>query len=412
MNGPAIELDIRTLRDQFPALDQQVRGRPLAYLDNAATTQKPWAVLRAMQMYYQHDNANVHRAVHQLSHRATRAFDDARATVAEYIHAAHPEEVIFTKGCTEAINLVAASWGRANLQPGDQILVSTMEHHANIVPWQVAAGQAGAHVRPIPITDAGEIDMDAYRQLLSERVKMVAIGHVSNALGTIHPVAEIIRLAHEFDAKVLVDGAQALLHLPVDVQALDADFYAMSAHKMLGPMGTGGLYGKKALLEAMPPYQTGGDMIRKVTFESGTTFAGLPNKFEPGTPNVPGVVGWAAAIKWIQEAGLDALMRRETEIAIYAQEKLSEIEGLTLFGDVPEKVGIFSFVMEGAHPHDIATILDQVGVAVRPGHHCCQPLMQRFGLPATTRASLAFYNTHEDIDQLIEGLRRVQEIFA
>lgn len=400
---------VHHLRDDFPILNEEVRGKPLVYLDNAATTQKPQSVLDAMQHFYTHDNANVHRGVHLLSQRATDDFDRARVKLQRFVNASESSEIIFTKGCTEATNLVAASWGRANLREGDEILLSTMEHHANIVPWQIVAEEKGARIRPIPINDAGEIDLDAYRAMLNSRVKMVGVVHVSNSLGTINPVAEMIALAHGVGAKVLVDGAQALAHLPVDVQALDADFYAMSSHKMYGPTGVGALYGKRGLLEAMPPYQAGGDMIRTVSFEK-TTYNELPNKFEPGTPNIAGVIGFGAAVDYLMGLDREAIADHEDHLTALANEALEAIPGVRLIGTARNKASVVSFTLEGAHPHDIGTILDMEGIAVRTGHHCCMPLMTRLGLPATVRASLALYNNAEDVARLASGLHKVKEV--
>ncbi len=412
MHSLAPEADtVHHLRDDFPILRQEVRGRSLVYLDNAATTQKPTLVLDAMQRYYTEDNANVHRGVHTLSQRATDHFDGARRKLQRFVNAKDEGEIIFTKGCTEAVNLVAASWGRANLVEGDEILLSTMEHHANIVPWQIVAEERGAVIRPIPINDAGEIDIDAFRAMLSPRVKLVGVVHVSNSLGTINPVAEMIAMAHGVGAKVLVDGAQALAHLPVDVQALDVDFYAMSGHKMYGPTGVGALYGMRSLLEAMPPYQAGGDMIRTVSFEK-TTYNELPNKFEPGTPNISGVIGWGAAIDYLQSLDRAAIAKHEDELTRYASEVLVTIPGLRLIGTARNKTSVVSFTLEGAHPHDIGTILDTEGVAVRSGHHCCMPVMTRLGIPATARASFALYNTSEEVDRLVSGLHRVREVLG
>ncbi|MBX7131678.1 MAG: cysteine desulfurase [Fimbriimonadaceae bacterium] len=402
---------VRELRNDFPILREQVRGKPLVYLDNAATTQKPQAVLNAMERFYTHDNANVHRGVHLLSQRATDDFDQARVKLQRFVNAGESAEIIFTKGCTEATNLVAASWGRANLQAGDEILLSTMEHHANIVPWQIVAAEKGAHIRPIPINDAGEIDLEAYRAMLSPRVKMVGVVHVSNSLGTINAVAEMIALAHGVGAKVLVDGAQALAHLTVDVQALDADFYAMSSHKMYGPTGVGALYGKRDLLEAMPPYQAGGDMIRTVSFDK-TTYNDLPNKFEPGTPNIAGVIGFGAAVDYLMGLDRKAIAEHEDRLTELANEALTAIPGVRLVGTAPQKASVVSFTLEGAHPHDIGTILDMEGIAVRTGHHCCMPLMTRLGLPATVRASFALYNTEEDVARLASGLHKVKEVLG
>jgi len=412
-----------TTRADFPILSTEANGHPLIYLDNAATTQKPVAVLQALDRYWTTQNANVHRGVHHLSQVATRLYDEAREKARVLLNAKSTAEVIFTKGTTDGINLVAAS---LSLSEGDEILLSTMEHHSNIVPWQLAAGKVGAVVRPIPITDEGEIVWDAYVDLLkSGRVKVVGIVHVSNSLGTVNPIKEMARLAHEAGALILVDGAQAAPHTLIDVQDLDADFYTLSGHKLYGPTGIGVLYGKESLLNAMPPYQGGGDMIRVVTFER-TTYADLPAKFEPGTPNIAGVIGLGAAVDYLSSLGgkpsgnlrndlgaaFAEIERYEHALLGYATEKLSKIDGLTITGTAREKAGILAFTLRQAHPHDIGTILDQLGIAVRTGHHCCQPLMRRLGVPATARASFAFYNTFEEIDRLADGVESITEMFA
>ena len=384
-------------------LGTEARGRIITYLDSAATTQKPYAVLREMQLYYQQSNANVHRGVYKLSQKATELYEGARDTLAAFINAPSRDEVIFTKGCTEAVNLVAHSLG---LQ-GETVLLSAMEHHSNIVPWQLA----GAKTVPIPVNDAGEIDLDAYAELLKTGPKLVGVVAISNSIGTVNPIQQMAKMAREAGALFLVDGAQALAHQAVDVQALGIDFLAMSAHKMYGPTGTGALWGRKELLEKMSPYQGGGDMIRTVAFE-GSTFADLPNKFEAGTPNMAGVVGWAAAIAWLQSHDRAAIAAHEAAIHRLLRDRLAEIPGLRMIGNAQDQACIQSFVMEEAHPHDIATILDQQGICVRAGHHCCQPLMKRFKVPATVRASLGVYNTEAEIDRLIHGLHRVKEVFA
>lgn len=411
MTMPETKSRLAGAREDFPALAQQVNGRPLAYLDNAATTQRPKPVLDAMWAHETHDHANVHRGVHALSVRATRSFDEARRTVQRFLGAEHEEEILFTKGCTEAVNLVASSWGRANLKPGDRVLVSTMEHHADIVPWQIVAAERGATVEPIPISDRGELLLDELERMLDERVRLVGCVHVSNSLGTINPVAEVVRLAHSVGALSLIDGAQALAHTRTSVREIDADFYTLSSHKMYGPTGIGALYGKKSLLEEMPPYQAGGDMIRTVSFR-GTTFAGLPNKFEPGTPPITAAIGLAAAIRYIEALGLDAIAAHEHDLLEYATAQLSEIEGLKIWGTAEHKAAIVSFTLQGAHPHDIGTILDSEGVAIRAGHHCCMPLMTRLGIPATARASFALYSTHAEVDQLVAGVRKVKEVLT
>ncbi len=412
-------LDIPRIRAQFPILDRQVHGRPLVYLDNAATTQTPISVLDAMDRYYRESNANIHRGVHQLSQEATNAYEHARTLAQTLLNAKEDAEVIFTKGCTESINLVAATWGR-KLTPDDTILLSTMEHHANIVPWQMTS----AKVVPIPIFDNGEIDLDAYRALLKvHRVKLVGIVHVSNSLGTVNPVREIIRLAHEAGAIVLVDGAQSAPHTPIDVRDIDADFYTVSGHKLYGPTGVGLLYGKRALLEAMPVYQGGGDMIRTVSFER-TTFAEIPGKFEAGTPNIAGAIGLGAAISWLASLGsgvdlrsqvvasLEAIDGHERSLARLAEAQLGDISGVRLVGTAKDKAGIVSFTMDQAHPHDIGTILDASGVAVRAGHHCCMPLMRRLGVSATARASFAVYSSSGEVEALVRAVGKVAEVFA
>lgn len=381
------------------------------YLDNAATTQRPLVVVKAISDYYLHDHANVHRGVHALSVRATRLFDDARRTVQRFLNARYEEEILFTKGCTEAVNLVASSWGRANLNPGDRVLLTTMEHHADIVPWQLVARERGASVEPIPISDKGELLLDELERMLDEHVKLVGCVHVSNAIGTVNPIADVVRLAHRVGAKVLVDGAQALAHERVDVQALEVDFYTVSGHKMYGPTGIGALYGRRELLEEMPPYQAGGDMIRTVSFD-GTTFAGLPNRFEPGTPHISGAIGLAKAIEFIETVGMERICEHEHDLLDYGTRRLSEVPGLTIWGRAKDKAAILSFTMDAAHPHDIGTVLDTQGVAVRAGHHCCMPLMTRFGIPATARASLALYTTRADLDALADALLQVNALFG
>lgn len=399
-------------RVDFPGLLKEVKGKRLTYLDNAATTQRPVAVLREMEDLYDTDNANVHRGVHTLSQRATERFEAVRVKIARRIGAQSAKEVIFTKGCTEAINLVAASWGRKFLRPGQVILASTMEHHANLVPWQMIAEEKGAKVLPVPISDEGELDLEALERLLKEHpVALVAVKHVCNTLGTINPIAEIARIVKAQGALMMVDGAQGLAHEPVDVTSWGIDFYAMASHKAYGPFGVGALWGRKDLLEQMPPYQGGGDMIRKVSFE-GTTFNSLPNKFEAGTPNVAGVVGFGAALDLLDFVGLEKIQEHEEALLHEAESRLMELPGLRIYGRAKQKAGIISFTLEGIHPHDIGTILDAHGVAIRTGHHCCMPLMQRLGLPATARASLAVYNGKDDIDVLIDSLQHVRSILA
>jgi cysteine desulfurase/selenocysteine lyase len=404
-------IDIATVRRDFPILRQRVHGKPLVYLDNAATTQKPQAVIDRVTRYYAEENANVHRGVYRLTERATEAYEASRAAVGRFLNAREPREIVFVRGTTEAINLVATAYGRAHIGPGDEIVLSMMEHHSNIVPWQLLREQSGARLRIIPITDAGELDLDAYEALLNDRTRIVAVVHLSNALGTINPVKEIVRLAHRRGIPVLVDGAQAVAHLPVDVQALDCDFYAMSGHKMFGPTGVGVLYGRHSLLEAMPPYQGGGEMITSVAFER-TLYADPPSRFEAGTPHVAGAVGLAAAIEYLSATGFDQIAACERELFAYATGVLSRVAGLRIIGTATEKAGVLSFVLDGVQPHDIATILDREGVAIRAGHHCCQPLMDRLGVPGTARASLALYNTPEDIDALAAALGRVREVFG
>jgi cysteine desulfurase/selenocysteine lyase len=404
--------DLTTVRADFPILSQTVHGKPLVYLDNAATTQKPRQVLDAITRYYSEDNANVHRGVHTLSGRATDAFEAARAKVAKFIGAGHVREIVFTRNATEGVNLVAQTWGRSNLQPGDEILISAIEHHSNIVPWQLLCGETGATLRVVPIFDSGEVDVEAYERMLgSGRVKLVAMTALSNALGTVTPIAEIIRLAHDAGALVLVDGAQAAYHMAIDVKALNCDFFVMTGHKLYGPTGIGVLYGKQALLESMPPWQGGGDMISTVTFE-GSKWNVLPYKFEAGTPHIEGVVGLGAALDYISAIGMPRIEAHERELLAYGTESLRSVPRLKLVGTAPKKASILSFVMEDVHPHDVGTIVDRQGVAIRTGHHCAQPVMDRFGIPGTARASLALYNTREDIDRLVEALRHVHKVFG
>lgn len=404
-------LDVARIRGDFPALHQNVHGHPLAYLDNAATSQKPRQVLDAITHYYEADNANVHRGVHQLSERATKAYEDARTKVAGFLNAESPKQIIFTRGTTEAINLVAQSFVRPNVGPGDEILITHLEHHSNIVPWQMVCEQTGATLKVAPITDAGEVDQDAYRALLSDHTKFVSIAHVSNALGTVNPVKDMVAAAHEKDVPVLVDGAQAAPHMRIDVQDIDADFYTISAHKMYGPTGTGALYGKLAHLEAMPPYQGGGDMIRSVSFD-GTQYNELPYKFEAGTPDIAGVIGLGAAIDYLASLDPEAIEAHEHDLVAYATKRLQEVEGVQIIGTAPQKAGVVSFTIDGVHPHDIGTLLDREGVAIRTGHHCAQPVMKRFGIPATARASFGIYNTRDEIDRLVTAVTKVKEMFA
>ncbi|HET7752015.1 MAG TPA: cysteine desulfurase [Terriglobales bacterium] len=403
--------DEQRVRRDFPILGQKVHGKPLVYLDNAATTQKPQQVLDAIVRYYSEDNANVHRGVHQLSERATEAYERARAIAQRFLNAARPEEIIFVRGTTEAINLVAQSYGRRNVGAGDEVIITAMEHHSNIVPWQMLCQEKGARLRVVPINDRGELILEEYERLLGPGTKLVALGQVSNALGTINPVRRIIELAHRQGVPVLVDGAQAAPRMKVDVRELDADFYAFSGHKIYGPTGIGVLYGKASLLDAMPPYQGGGDMISSVTFEK-TVYNKLPHKFEAGTPHMAGAIGLGAALEYVSRLGIENVTAHEQDVLAYATEQVSAVPGVRLIGTAREKTGVLSFVLEPIHPHDIGTILDQEGIAIRTGHHCAQPVMQRFGVPATARASFGLYNTHEDVDALVRGLNRVREVFA
>jgi cysteine desulfurase/selenocysteine lyase len=403
--------DVERVRRDFPALHQDVRGRPLVYLDNGATTQKPRAVIDAEVRFYEHDCANVHRGVHALSERATRAYDEARVAVQRFINAAASREVIFVRGTTEAINLVAQSYGRSRIGDGDEVVITELEHHANIVPWQMLCQQTGARLRVVPITDDGELRMDEFLRLLGPRTRLVAVAHVSNALGTVNPVEAIIDAAHAQGVPVLVDGAQAAPHSPIDVQALDCDFYAFSGHKVYGPTGIGVLYGKERLLDAMPPYQGGGEMIRRVTFEE-TTYAPLPLKFEAGTPHVAGAIGLKAAIEYVDAIGPEAIAAHERALLERATAAISGLPGIRLIGTARSKASLLSFVMEGAHPHDIGTILDHEGIAIRTGHHCAMPVMAHFHVPATARASFGLYNTQAEVDALVTGLGRVAEVLG
>jgi cysteine desulfurase/selenocysteine lyase len=403
--------DVRRIREDFPILAQEVNGHPLVYLDNAASTQKPQAVIDTLVRYYTECNANIHRGVHTLSERATFEFEAARIKVQQFINAAAAREIIFTRGTTEAINLVAQTVGRQRLGAGDEVLITHMEHHSNIVPWQIICEEKGATLKVAPITDAGELILEEFEKLLSPRTKFVSVVHVSNTLGTINPVHEIVDMAHSRNVPVLLDGAQAVPHLHVDVQGLDCDFYAFSGHKLYGPTGIGVLYGKADILEAMPPYQGGGDMISSVTFAK-TTYNHIPYKFEAGTPNIAGAVGLGAAIDYVNSIGLDNIAKHEQQLLGYTMHALKEVPGVRIIGNAREKTGATSFVVEGVHPHDIGTILDKEGVALRTGHHCTQPLMDRYGVPATARAALALYNTKEEIDVLVQGLYKVKEMFS
>lgn len=403
--------DMTSLRKDIPVLHQKIHGKPLAYLDNAASSQRPQFVIDAVNNHEKHNHANIHRGVHKLSQRATNAYEGAREKVCTFINASSSREIIFTRGTTESINLVAHSLGLSQLKPGDEILISWMEHHSNIVPWQLICERTGAKLSTIPITDCGELDLEAFDQLLSERTKIVAIVHVSNALGTINPVKEIIDKAHSKGAMVLLDGAQAVSHMRIDVQELDCDFYAFSGHKMFAPTGIGVLYGKKALLENMPPYQGGGEMILTVTFKK-TTYNTLPYKFEAGTPHISGAIGLGAAIDYLSRIDFNAIAKHERDLLEYATSRLSDLPGARVIGRARKKTGVLSFVLGDIHAHDLGTILDQEGVAVRTGHHCTMPIMEFFGVPATARASFAFYNNRNDVDQFIGGLRATLEIFS
>src|SRR5438105_432281 len=407
----APSFDVEKARADFPILRQKARGHKLVYLDNAATSQKPRAVIDAIVRYYERDNANIHRGVHYLSERATEEYETARKVVQSFLNAEHASEIIFVRSATEAINLVAQTYGRVHVGPGDEVLITAMEHHSNIVPWQLLCDEKSAKLRIAPINDKGELLLDEFEKLLGPRTKIVSLGHVSNALGTIAPLAKIIDIAHAKNIPVMVDGAQAAPRLPVDVQELDCDFYAFSGHKAYGPTGIGVLYGKLALLEEMPPYQGGGDMISSVTFEK-TSYNKLPYKFEAGTPHVAGAIGLGTAIEYLNGLGIANMAAFEHEVLEYATEAISAVPGIRLIGTAAQKAGVLSFVLEGIHPHDVGTILDQEGIAIRTGHHCAQPLMQRFGIPATARASFALYNTKEKADALVAGIQKVREVFA
>ena len=403
--------DAKRIREDFPILKQQVHGKPLVYLDNAATSQKPQSVIDALTRYYTTENSNVHRGIHYLSERATYDYEDARGKIRKLLNASDDREIVYVRGTTEGINLVAQSYGGQHVGEGDEVIISAMEHHSNIVPWQILCQERGAHLRVIPINDAGELIMDEYEKLLSPRTKLVSIVHLSNSLGTINPVEQIIEMAHSRSIPVLLDGAQSIQHMTIDVQKLDCDFLVFSGHKLFGPTGIGALYGKADLLESMPPYQGGGDMIKSVTFEK-TIYNSLPYKFEAGTPNIAGAIGLGAAVDYVMDVGLDRASAYEHELLEYGTERLSTISGLRMIGTAKEKAAILSFVLDGIHPHDIGTILDSEGIAIRTGHHCTQPVMDRFGVPATARASLAFYNTKEDIDALVKGIDKVLEVFS
>ncbi len=409
--APGARFDVERVRKDFPILQQQSRGKPLVFLDSAASSQKPQAVLDAITLFYTSSYANIHRGVYELSARATAAFEDAREKARAFLNAGATREIVFVRGATEAINLVAASFGRANVGAGDEVLITQMEHHSNIVPWQILCQEQGAALRVAPIDDRGELILEEFERLLGPRTKLAALTHVSNALGTINPVRELVRMAHARGVPVLVDGAQAVPHQRVDVGQLGCDFYAFSGHKVFGPSGVGVLWGKAEHLEAMPPYQGGGEMILSVSFEE-TIFKEIPHKFEAGTPDIAGVVGLGAALDYVTQLGFDAVAAHESDLLGYATEAVSQVPGLTLVGTAPRKASILSFVIDGVHPHDVGTILDAEGVAVRTGHHCAQPVMDRFGVPATVRASLALYNTRADVDALVSGLFKVREVFG
>jgi len=410
-HGTEVLGEVAARAADFPILTRSIYGRRLVYLDNGATTQKPEPVIEAEARFYRESNANIHRGVHWLSQHSTDLYDRSREQVRQFLNAASSSEIVFTRGTTEGINLVAASWGRKHLKEGDEILLTGMEHHSNIVPWQLVAQQTGAIIRVVPVTDAGELDMDAFSELLNDRTRFVGVCHVSNALGTVNPVAEIVKRAHEVGAVVLLDGAQAVAHQPVDVQGLGCDFYVFSGHKLYGPTGIGALYGRKALLDDMPPWQGGGDMIHTVSFD-GSTYAESPQKFEAGTPNIAGAIAMAEAISYVQGVGLDAIAAHEAALVAYACDALAEVPGLRFIGEASERAGIVSFVLDGIHPHDLGTILDMEGVAIRAGHHCAMPLMTRFGLPGTARASFALYNNSNDVDALVAGLLKARRLFG
>jgi cysteine desulfurase / selenocysteine lyase len=411
MTAAPPHFDLKRIRQDFPILERKIHGKALVYLDNAATSHKPKPVIDAITGFYVGENSNIHRGVHELSQRATEDYEKARVKLQRFINAAHAHEIVFVRGTTEGINLVAQTYGRQHLTAGSEVIISALEHHSNIVPWQILCEETGAQLRVIPINDAGEILVDEYVRLLNDRTRLVAVSHVSNALGSVNPIRRIVELAHQRGVPVLVDGAQAVPHMRVDVQALDCDFYAFSGHKMYGPTGIGALYGKTALLDKMPPYQGGGDMISSVTFEK-TTYNVLPYKFEAGTPDIAGVIGLGAAVDYLNEIGMDQVAAHEHDLVKYGTQALESIPGVRLIGTAREKAGVLSFVMEGVHPHDVGTVLDQEGIAVRTGHHCAQPVMDRFRVPATSRASFGLYNSRAEIDRLVEGIGRVKEIFS
>ena len=408
---PPTAFDIEKVRREFPILRREIRGKRLVYLDNAATTQKPQAVIDRIVKYYSEENSNVHRGVHYLSEIATEAYEGVRTIVKDFLNARDVKEIVFTRGTTESINLVVHSWGRRNVGAGDEVIISAIEHHSNIVPWQMLCDENGAKLRIIPVNDQGELQIEEFERMLNGRVKLVAVGHISNALGTVNPIRRITELAHAAGAVVLIDGAQGVPHGAVDVRDIDCDFYAFSGHKVYAPTGVGVLYGKQSLLEAMPPWQGGGDMILSVTFEK-TTYNALPYKFEAGTPNIEGVVGLGEALRYLADLGVANVAAWEHDLLVYATARLQEIKGLQIIGTAAEKASVISFVLEGIHPHDIGTILDQEGIAIRTGHHCAQPLMMRFNIPATGRASFGLYNTREEADILVAGLHKVIEVFG
>ncbi|OHY97204.1 MULTISPECIES: cysteine desulfurase [Salinicola] len=402
-----LTLDLAAVRRDFPILDREVHGRPLIYLDNAATSQTPVAVIDSLSDYYRRYNANIHRGLHTLADEATAAFEGVRTTVQRHLNAFEPREIVFTRGATEAINLVANSWGRANLKAGDEVVISLMEHHSNIVPWQLLERELGIVIKVIPVDARGVLDQETYREMLGERTRLVCVNHVSNALGTINPIAEMARDAHACGALILVDGAQAVPHQAVDVQALDADFYVFSGHKVYGPMGAGALYAKASLLDSMPPWQGGGEMISRVSFDRGTEFAAVPHRFEAGTPSVADVIAMGAGLDWVNALGIERLSAWEQWLLDHATQKLEQIDGLRIIGTAPQKAGVISFLVDGAHAQDIGLLIDQLGVAIRTGHHCAQPVLSHFGVEATCRASLAVYNTPEEVDAFVEALQRV-----
>jgi cysteine desulfurase / selenocysteine lyase len=409
--APAVDFDVEKVRRDFPILHQKVHGKPLVYLDNAATTQKPLAVIEALENYYSRDNSNIHRGVHALSERATEQYEKTRVAAQRFLNATDSKEIIFVRGTTEAINLVAQTYGRKHVGAGDEVQITAMEHHSNIVPWQMLCDEKGAKLRVAPINDRGELELEEFEKLLGPKTKIVAVSHLSNALGTINPVRELVRMAHKHNIPVLVDGAQAVPRMAVDVRDLDCDFYAISGHKMYAPTGIGVLYGKAELLEAMPPYQGGGDMIASVTFDK-TVYNRLPYKFEAGTPNIADTIALGAAIEYLEQLGLEAIERHEHDLLSYATRAVEAIPGVKIIGTAREKSGVLSFTMDGMHPHDIGTILDREGIAVRTGHHCAQPVMQRFGIPATARASFGLYNTRQEVDALVAGIHKVAEVLG